>query len=415
MKILNKMKVMNRINLLAILSLISFSVFGADLVVHETGAGGAYTTIQDALANANDGDRILVVDKLSEQPWEESITITKSLTISSAFNDSSFLMRGNVTIAPGAAGKEINIVGMVNTKGDIAATLAAPAGSRTIVTIVGCDLIGDVLLDFDNYQLEFASNKIYGNIKSRYARILGNEIGGAIDILDDTNPVANESVLVIGNKIDCVSDPHCVQCNTESYKIEIRNNYITGPLTMIQVDKTIASGLNSIVNNTMFTNDSKYGGAVLWIESIGVDATMEIYNNLINAIDDQPARAGIRLGFNFNGDLNAFDISYNHVDKDLPILIDTRLEENGTNVVTTDVEIDEEGRSTTTTTVDVGDPRFAYYDIDLSPNDIGAYGGSHTLDNYHPLVGSARVYFLNAPHAVYLGDPINIEINGYDK
>ena len=405
---------MNRINLLVMAIWISSALFGADVVVHETGAGGAYTSIQEALINANDGDRVLVVDKLSGQPWEEDITISKSLTISSAFNDSSFLMRGNVTINPIAAGAEINIIGMRNTKGDLVASSAAPIGTRAKVNIVGSEFIGEVNFDFDNYELEFASNKIYGNIKARYARILGNEIGGAIDLLDDTNPTADE-VMVVGNKIDCVSDPICIECNSASYKVNIRNNYVTGPLTMIQINKTREDGLNTIVNNSLFTNDTQYGGGTIWIETIGADATMEIYNNLLSAVEGNSARAGIKLGFNFSGDLNAFDLSFNHVDKDYPILIDTRLEENGTNVTTNDVEMDSDGKSLTVETVNSGDPRFLFYDIDLTRNDIGAYGGSFTLDNFHPIDGSARVYFLQAPHAVYIGDPINIEIHGYDK
>jgi hypothetical protein len=62
-----------------------------------------------------------------------------------------------------------------------------------------------------------------------------------------------------------------------------------------------------------------------------------------------------------------------------------------------------------------GYPDKGFYDINLTVNDAGAYGGLFTLDNYFPITGSARVYMISAPRKVTVGTAINVTADGFDR
>ncbi|MFN7014250.1 MAG: hypothetical protein ACK4ON_08285, partial [Bacteroidia bacterium] len=62
-----------------------------------------------------------------------------------------------------------------------------------------------------------------------------------------------------------------------------------------------------------------------------------------------------------------------------------------------------------------GAPGISFYDLDLSVNDVGAYGGSYSLNNFHPITGAARVYFVKAPKSVLQSGTLNIKADSFDR
>jgi hypothetical protein len=62
------------------------------------------------------------------------------------------------------------------------------------------------------------------------------------------------------------------------------------------------------------------------------------------------------------------------------------------------------------------DPSFEFYDLDLSAGDAGCFGGSYSLDNYFPITGSSRVFWLDVPFGVTTsGGPVQIKAEGFDR
>jgi hypothetical protein len=53
--------------------------------------------------------------------------------------------------------------------------------------------------------------------------------------------------------------------------------------------------------------------------------------------------------------------------------------------------------------------------LDLTVNDVGAYGGSYSLSNFYPVTGSARVYFVKAPRTVLQSGTLNVRANSFDR
>jgi hypothetical protein len=57
-----------------------------------------------------------------------------------------------------------------------------------------------------------------------------------------------------------------------------------------------------------------------------------------------------------------------------------------------------------------------FFDLDLSPGDAGAYGGSFTLNNFFPLhTGAARVYHVIYPFNVRVGNTLDVRAFTFDR
>ena len=65
--------------------------------------------------------------------------------------------------------------------------------------------------------------------------------------------------------------------------------------------------------------------------------------------------------------------------------------------------------------IDAGDPDPRYFDLDLTTNDVGCYGGSNSRANFTTPMGSAVVGFMNAPRVVAQGETVNISATGFDR
>ena len=70
-----------------------------------------------------------------------------------------------------------------------------------------------------------------------------------------------------------------------------------------------------------------------------------------------------------------------------------------------------DGRATSGVAIDGGVNAIQYYDIDMSLNDIGTYGGPYSWDNYWDAsaTGKARVYGLEMPFEIWTGQTPTIK------
>jgi hypothetical protein len=410
---------------------LNMSVVANDLIVAENGTGGAHASIGDALTAAADGDRIFVMPRSGGAAYTENLTIDKSIQLLSGKEGEQFTMVGEIVITP-ANGRAITIVGLKDLKGSIAGSANNAEGSRCVVKILNSSFMnGNVNFDFDNYDVTLASNIIVGQVVIRNGDIIGNEITytptnhtKTVVLLNaDTYP-ENDTVNIIANKIKVNYTGYWnsigIDVRTSSSFFLISNNLISMDFynyncngIVINKTKESGNGKNYISSNTIVKNaDAGSSGSNfgIYIYATAAKSFIEVNNNLILG----------RPNFNMNDGIimeavqATVSFNYNFVNYMTSFL--TRISNDGTNNAATNTTIDDEGRlAVGSDAINGGNPDSVYYDIDLTRNDVGAYGGSFTLDNYFPITGAARVYFLQAPRRVIVGNPIEIKAEAFDR
>lgn len=394
----------------ALLTLVfSFTASATDLCVNENGNGGCYTTITAAHSAATNGDRIIITPKAGNAPYVENLTITKSLQFLCATEASQYTVQGNFTIVP-AVGRVVTIIGMINLQGSIAGSANGPSGARTKVSVMNCNLVnGSINFDYDNFDVVVASNVLAaGNVTIHFGRVIGNDItmNGANTIRILTEGTAtNDTNLVIGNKLTVLSG-YGVYCSTSNQFFSVMNNLIRTNYGGVSIDawKNSALGRNSISSNTIVSDVNTYMEMSLY--NSPANSITDVMNNLILA----PSSTYGIYGSNNAG---LIGLSYNIMNSPLGIV---SLTYDGTNNLTSNTTLDVNGRPNTgTDAINGGSPDYSYYDINLTVNDAGAYGGSFTLDNFFPQTGGARVYFVQAPRRVNVGTVIDIKAETFDR
>jgi len=363
------------------------SSFATDLVVQDGGPIGTYSSISSAVSASVDGDRILINNKLDGLPWTEDIIVNKSLSLLSAVDNQRFLVQGDYLIQH-APGREVNIVGMENANGHLYAN-ANGNTSRTIVNLNWCKFYNsNIDFDYNYFTLNVASS-VMGNgntINLFHGNIIGNDFNdGKVYLTDDNITSSNDTINIVGN----INVEH-ININTNDYYFFVANNLVGNYTTGITISNSkVGASINVIKNNTIeavatniFINSSNLGD-------------LYIYNNLI--LDDPGADYGIR---NYCTAANIV-VSYNHIDSDFDYDELYGVVNDGTNVLSPSVN-----------GVDGGSPGVLELDLDLTQNDAGVYGGSYTINNFHPIDGlSSKVYFLEMPRQIFVGG--NNAVKGY--
>lgn len=367
----------------------------ADLVVQEAGPVGTYATITAAVAASVDGDRIIINNKPSGLPWNEDIFINKSLTFLSAVDNDQFFVQGEYTIQH-APGREISIVGMENADGSIS-SIAPGSTSRTILNVMWCTFTsGGVDVDDAFFELNLASCKFSTNgygVSFVYGKVIGNDFGGSTISLNSDGISEEDSVHIVGN-----SKTSSIICNTTTHYIYVSNNYVVYPATgggvgAIRLEQTKNGvGLNVIRNNSI---QSSATGIQLLVACAG---KITIYNNLIDDLGQ--GDYGI-----FNSSSSTLTVSYNFID----LLFDNAefigVVNDGTNTLSNSIFINSaDGSSGWVGTTDGGSPAISEYDLNLTRNDPGCFGGSYSHTNFFPIDGtSSKVYYLKMPSQILVG------------
>lgn len=407
--------------LLFLLSLTSsVSIKAADLVVAAGGAGGAYPSINAALAAAAPNDRIIVYPQAGGASYSDTnIRITKSIQILSAQEGAYYAVDApNIFITPPSAGMNVTIIGLKLLTGGISSTINAPTGARSNINLLNDSLAnGAVTFDHDNYNLTVGSCHVQAGVTMRFGRIIGNIIRSAVRVNTDgsvNNP--NDTVMVVGNQISFTStsvNDAVLTWNSSSQFFNFQNNYIQhyqninyssyrGNGIAANAIKNSNLGGNAIINNTVFcsSNPGQYG-----ILFSGVTNNfVEILNNIV-------------LGSFFYSIVTSGQVSahFNYFTAG-----PTGFNNDGTNVtVSANTSLSATGQVTNpaSNTVNGGTPDSAYADIDLTRNDAGCYGGSFTLNNFFPITSNdwARVLLVTAPRRVLVNGIINVRAVGFDK
>lgn len=382
---------------------ISSTTFGLDLVVQEAGPAGTYASIGAAVAASNDGDRIIINNKPGGFPWSEDILINKSLTFLSAADNQRFIVQGNYSIQH-APGREVNIIGMRNVDGAIL-SLADGNTSRTIVNLMWCDMNdGGVGMSHDYFELNMASCELSSGISSTivYGKVIGNDFNGAsLRVVGDGISGA-DSVHIVGN-----TGLKEIEWTSTSYYMFISNNFISNGSTFgeaIDVStQKVGPGINVIKNNSIRTNGE---GVVL---GNSVSGNSMIYNNLfydISAADYgvwNQSTANVILSYNFFD--NSFDNGYI-----------VGIVNDGTNVISSNVVVNSDGSSNWVGTTDGGSPAIEDYDLNLTRNDPGCFGGSYSHTNFFPINGaSSKVYYLQMPKQILVGGSNAVTGHSFDR
>lgn len=367
----------------------------ADLVVQEAGPVGTYATITSAVAASTDGDRIIINNKPSGLPWNEDIFINKSLTFLSAVDNDQFFVQGEYTIQH-APGREISIVGMENADGSIT-SIAPGATSRTILNVMWCTFTsGGVDVDHAFFELNLASSKFLTGsfgVKFVYGKVIGNEMGGSKITLESDGVSEEDSVHVVGN-----ANLDRIICNTTTHYIYISNNYaistggLGGTSGLIRLSQTKnGAGVNVIRNNSI---RSSYAGIEIQSPCAG---KILIYNNLID--DGVNGDYGI-----INQSSATLTVSFNFIDLSFDNAELSGIVNDGTNTLSSSISMNTDGSSNWVGTTDGGSPAITEYDLNLTRNDPGCFGGSYSHANFFPIDGtSSKVYYLKMPSQILVG------------
>ncbi len=293
---------------------------------------------------------------------------------------------------------------------------------------MNCNFVtGYVDLDFDNFDVTVASCVFNdGYVKMRYGRVIGNDITTvnnyytpssyyrtSIYVGTDVTPT-NDSISIVGNKISN-NNPSSYYNNgiygsTTSQYYYIENNYITTSENYYLFGISIISSKNSSLGRNSIINNTVSGPLVTYFHGIeevssSANAYFDILNNLLLA------QAG--SGINVSSSGGPLQVSYNLMNNPLTF---SGITDDGTNNLSSNTTLDLTGHPNGgTDAINGGSPDEAYYDINLTRNDAGAFGGSFTLDNFYPVTGAARVYFVRAPRKVTLGSTLNVKGDAFDR
>lgn len=402
------------------------NVHAADLLVEEFGVLPVYSSIGDAVSAASDGDRIIIRNRAGNIPWVENISINKSLTFLPFDNDTFFVVQGTYTIVP-ADNREVNIIGMKNTNGFIYGNAIGNTSARTVVNFLGCYLVnGGFSIGSHGYNATVAHTVLdNGTIYIRHGLVLGCDIttsstAGGINVQSET-ATTNEVIKLYGNKITSNStstSAYGINWTSSSHFFDIRNNFIEQRNIGIYISNTRNSNLelNKLYNNTVTfvstTSSSPYG---IYCTSTSSSSVIEIMNNLVDINTTYSASHYGIYNASSSPQVNCY---FNTLDGGITgarrVVGSYTVSSNNTaGTVTTDAT----GNNVTGSVgIDAGNPSNVFYDLDLTTNDCGAYGGSYTLANFFPIhAGSARVHLLNYPFNVRQGSTLNINAKTYDR
>lgn len=397
------------------------AVMAVDRIVEEFGVAPAYSSISAAVAAAEDGDRIIIKNRAGDIPWIEDITVNKSLEFHSYADNGFFVVQGAYVLQK-AANRVIKIVGMQNTSGSITRTGSNIANSSMEVYIMDSHFINGHISMSDHGIIAH----IVGNtFDSGYVHIAhGNVIGNDIDAAGTNNIAVNlnssvsfmeDTALVVGNIINTQASTsyYGIQTLSTAQAVHIRNNFITANSTIgIYARQGNISAVQNIVwNNTVKCVGTSSRGINIFDTNTG--SIWEIMNNVIVRQSGSNVYAIYNGGSN-DGQVNVY---WNHIGSGFTVNVSNGFTFSGNNTTGEVLTINEDGTfDEAPSAIDGGNPAPVFYDLDLSPGDPGAYGGSFTLNNFHPLhTGAARVYHVNFPFNVRVGSTLNVKAYSYDR
>jgi hypothetical protein len=388
---------------LAFVCLFNFS-YAVDRIVQENGPTGTFSTISAAITASVNGDRIIVHPKIGDNPYVENLTIDKSLEIVSATDGVRYKIQGNITITA-LNNRTITIIGSHITTGNIS---GATAGWRTNVNIMGCLIEGGDISFNNQYYACIVSNVLQnGGITIAHGKIIGNELineSRLISVIGSTS-INNDNMNIIANKtggIICTAD---ITLNIYNNLIKRLGNSNSIIAIEYSFNSTVSNKLNILNNTFLFPSSSNTSFLNYYLF---LNSPAFVKNNIFQ-------RSTVNSGtprFLFGSGVNII-ASYNYYNNNS---FNIPTENNPINVTTGPVNLTTGQLLLPTPALNGADPSFEFYDLDLSPGDAGCFGGSYSLDNYFPIIGSSRVFWVDVPFGITTtGAPLQIKAEGFDR
>ena len=419
--------------------LFTASMFAGNLLVKEYGVNGTYSTIQDAINAAQDGDTIIVFNKPSGQYWLEDLVISKEVFLENSDANQRFnLLDGDIRIDP-QDGKKMFFLGIDLMSGHKMYSNggASDPANRCEINIMDCTM-GEAEFADNNLHMRILDSDI-STVSFRYG-IMAGCVGSNLTVSKGDAASATDSLVIVGNKnysgtIDTycslrilnnmfyqaggdntASTSHYNGCNSNVYASEGYTNCLTisdanfNPMySNIIANNTfyIKENLNQYCynNNCNYYKCNTYSNRSIAL-SVKYSDNLYLYNNIVDA------EGSGNKSFENNGGSGTPFVSHNYIESGVNnISIPTNNEFNGQGV---SLSTDGNGKARGAP-VDGGIYLGQYNDIDLTRNDAGTYGGPYSIDNYHaitanPSGGKASVHFIEIPH--FLTQPGTIELKG---
>lgn len=399
--------------LLSLLALAALHAQATVLVVKEYGVNATYSTINAALAAAVNNDTIVVYDKPSGQPWLENLTINKNLTFLHPNQGTRFKAPGQITVVP-QAGMDLYFIGWDLNANSITATATgstATSGNRAKITVTDCINVTNINLSVDwiDARVFYNQTNITGSIFLRHGLAVANVLSnGGIQVNQESTIASQaDSLIIVGNKARwCYFDSRESALIANNYFYNDNNNGAywgdpgTGNALSIRGHNQSSSRPLYIFNNTI-TNTGVGTGTrmAIALTNCGTLNNVRIVNNLCYASGTTSygiwAETYSGLPYishnyiNLNGWTNYSNLSFNN-------------ELNYTSSTANAFgSIDTWGRAASgnANLINRGNYLGQYYDIDLTRNDIGTYGGPYSIDNYLAGgVSKGKVLFIDIQH-----------------
>jgi hypothetical protein len=409
-----------------LLAIMTLNSYASDLLVEEFGLAPAYSSISAAVAAANDGDRIIIKNKNGNAPWIENVTVNKSVQFLPFTNDTFFIVQGIYTIVP-ADNREITIVGMRNMAGNITGSAVANVAARTKVNIMGSLFqSGSVLISANGYNVNTV-HTIFANggVSIRAGSVIGCDItmtanSSGIAISPEI-ALTSETIKIIGNKINnssVTTGAYGIAWTSGTHFFDIRNNlvYTRNVGIIVSRSRVLNTVSNRLNNNTVSitgstTTANAYGINIL---TTSANSIVEVMNNLVDLNSTSSSNI---FGITNVSAVPSVTFIYNTVDEDITAARRTtgNFSTNSNNNFAA-VVLAPDGNIQGAGGLNMGNPSAPYYDLDLTVNDCGAYGGGFSLKNYFPIhAGAARIYMVTVPANVRVGGTISIQADGYDR
>ena len=426
------------------------SGFAADLYVNNSGQSGTYTTINLALAAASSGDRIFVSPL---NFYAEDLTITKSITIASTNSDSKIALSGNIALQP-IPNMNVTLIGIeCNSLG-----LSSVASSSTIqnpatINILSCSIASNVtFINSSGLRTYIHDSKITGNLYLKHLELTKSVITGTLLIDTEANQSATDSVKLIASYLGGLS--YC----TKDFYLFMANCYVYNTSSLRQIPSSQLSGKNTITNTifrgtvavvyypvgTLDWSGLTISNSRCFLEDHYVHYnayTGSQYSDLAGRTIQPQFYYGSSYPYNWSnsGTVNASkspNVLYSYTNSHSSFAP----EENLTGITWQDLSGDYHYNSTYANTygstgsypghasindpswittfdvpdvVDAGSPSSNYTDLDLTRNDIGIFGGSHSWLNYwyndSTTTGKAVIRWVDLPSEIWPGQTINLK------
>lgn len=402
-----------KITFLAFAGLFSSLASATDLYVRDLGAGGAFSTIGAAIAQASDGDRIIIRPKAGSVPYVENLTINKSLSFVSEINYAKYILQGTVSVTA-AAGRTVTINNLqVSGTGAISID-AATVGGRTTLNILN-STIAAVNAGQSNATLNL-SGCTGTAVVMTHGRCTGNKVDSILFSNQGTDShLSDDDIEIIANAILTTGG---LGGNQRNYAVRLFNNYLANGVIYINGAKTDSTNeiANNVIGSTTNTNIQPLYSITLNLAA-GNQALYSIVNNVILKQSSSyatyypviaSANASAYVYYNIT---NASEYNGSFI---MPSVTNSgnnaaaTLSLNGTTFTVTG----------TSGIINGGSPEDDYADTDLSRNDRGNAGGSNAWSNYWPAnVGNKpQVNYLKTPRRVYAGtQEMNAQGAGHSK